>query len=143
MNNAKKWSAAAMLFLAVGAASAADADRVKVVYHVNEGLTQASNALRNIRNHLAADSDAKIVVVTHSKGIDFLLEGAKDPNGNPYEAAVQDLAARGVDFLVCQNTLTSRKLDKSSVILGAKIVPSGVAEIARLQAREGYVYLRP
>jgi len=143
MNDTKKWFAAAVLFLAVGAASAADADRVKVVYHVNEGLAQASNALRNIRNHLAADPDAKIVVVTHSKGIDFLLEGAKDANGNPYEAAVQELAGRGVDFLVCQNTLVSRKLDKADVILGAKTVPSGVAEIARLQAREGYVYLRP
>jgi len=25
----------------------------------------------------------------------------------------------------------------------AKIVPSGVAEVAKLQAREGFVYLRP
>ena len=31
----------------------------------------------------------------------------------------------------------------SKVAMEAKIVPSGVAEVARLQAREGFVYLRP
>jgi intracellular sulfur oxidation DsrE/DsrF family protein len=44
---------------------------------------------------------------------------------------------------VCNNTLVTRKIDKSKVIAEASIVPSGVAEAARLQAREGFVYLRP
>jgi intracellular sulfur oxidation DsrE/DsrF family protein len=29
------------------------------------------------------------------------------------------------------------------VSMDAKIVPSGVSEIARLQAKEGFVYLKP
>jgi intracellular sulfur oxidation DsrE/DsrF family protein len=29
------------------------------------------------------------------------------------------------------------------VDVGAKIVPAGVAEIARLQAKEGFAYLKP
>lgn len=119
------------------------ADPVKVVYHVNDGLEQASNALRNIRNHLTVDPKAKIVVVTHFKGIDFLLEGAEDKNKNPYSVAVEDLAAKGVEFRVCEFTLKGRNLDKSKVIPEAKIVPSGVAEIGRLQAQEGFVYLKP
>jgi hypothetical protein len=40
---------------------------------------------------------------------------------------------------VCNNTLTSRKIDPNRVAMEAKIVPSGVAEVARLQAREGFV----
>jgi len=56
---------------------------------------------------------------------------------------VQDLKSRGVDFRVCNNTLVTRKIDKSKVIPEATIVPSGVAEAANLQARAGYVYLRP
>lgn len=48
-----------------------------------------------------------------------------------------------IDFRVCNNTLNSRKLDASAVIPEARIVPSGVAEIGRLQAKEGYVYLKP
>jgi len=116
---------------------------VKVVYHLNEGLEQATRALRNIRNHLSVDPSAKIVVVAHGAGIDFLLDGAKDKNGNPFDATVQDLVSQGVDFRVCAYTLQSRNISKEKVIPEAKIVPSGVAEVARLQAKEAYVYLRP
>ena len=118
-------------------------DQIKAVYHFTTGLDEASRGLGNIRNHLAADPKAKITVVTNGNGIEFLLEDAKDKNGNPYEVIVQDLVSRGVDFRVCNNTLVTRKIDKSKVIQEASIVPSGVAEAAKLQAREGYVYLRP
>jgi intracellular sulfur oxidation DsrE/DsrF family protein len=116
---------------------------IKTVYHFTNGLDEASRGLGNIRNHLAADPKAKITVVTNGNGIEFLLDGAKDKNGNPYEIIVQDLKSKGVDFRVCNNTLTTRNIDKSKVIAEATIVPSGVAEAAKLQAREGYVYLRP
>jgi uncharacterized protein len=118
-------------------------DQIKAVYHFTNGLDEASRGLGNIRNHLAADPKAKITVVTNGNGIEFLLDGAKDKNGNPYEVIVQDLKAKGVDFRVCNNTLVTRKIDQSKVIQEASIVPSGVAEAAKLQAREGYVYLRP
>jgi uncharacterized protein len=117
--------------------------QIKTVYHMTNGLDEASRGLGNIRNHLAADPTAKITVVTNGNGIEFLLEGAKDKNGNPYEVIVQDLKSKGVDFRVCNNTLVTRKIDPSKVIPDAVIVPSGVAEAAKLQAREGYVYLRP
>lgn len=122
--------------------AAAPAALEKVVYHVNDS-ENAMAALRNVQNHLNASPDTRIVVVTHGKGIDFLLNGAQDKNGNPYEPIVQGLKDKGVDFRVCNNTLKSRKLDGSAVIQEATVVPSGVAEIGRLQAREGYVYLKP
>ena len=128
---------------AASASSKATQAPVKTVYHLSEGLDQASNALRNIGNHLSADPSVKIQVVTHSRGIDFLLAGAKDKNGGSFEHLVQDLAAKGVDFKVCQNTLDNRKLTVAQVIKDASIVPSGVAEVARLQSREGFAYLRP
>ena len=127
---------------ALPAAHAADG-QVKVVYHMVEGVEQASRGLANIRNHLAADPTAKIVVVAHGRGIDFLLEGVKDPNGQPFEARIAALANQGVEFRVCKNTLDVRKIDESKVAQEAKIVPSGVAEVARLQFKEGYAYLRP
>lgn len=140
-------AAAAMAFAFTGAALAdnapASAPTSKVVYHVNEGVDKAVPALRNVANHLSAEPGAKIVVVTHGPGIDFLLEGAKDKNGNPFDAIVDTLQAKGVEFRVCNNTLVSRKIDKGRVIPQATIVPSGVAEIGRLQAKEAYVYLKP
>jgi uncharacterized protein len=122
--------------------SAAD-DVIKTVYHMSEGIPQASRAINNIRNHLSADPKAKIVVVTHGLGIDFLLDGAVNQMEQPFAGAIGELAAKGVEFRVCNNTLVSRKVDPSKVVMEAKIVPSGVAEVARLQAREGFVYLRP
>jgi len=116
---------------------------VKVVYHVNEGNAQALNALRNINNHLTADPTAKIVVVAHAAGINFLLDGAKDSNGAPFEPTVQQLKDKGVEFRVCRFTLTRNNIDPKKVLEEASLVPSGVAEISRLQAKEGFAYLRP
>ncbi len=146
MKRFAQWLALAALllpFAAVPAQAAAKDDPVKVVYHVSEGLDQATAALRNINNHLSADPNVKITVVTHANGIDFLLDGAKDKNGNLYDSLVQDLVKKGVDFRVCAITLQRRNIDPKRVIEEAKIVPSGVAEVARLQAKEGYVYLKP
>jgi intracellular sulfur oxidation DsrE/DsrF family protein len=124
------------------AAVPAAAAQEKVVYHINDS-ENAMIALRNVQNHINASKDVHIVVVTHGKGIDFLLNDAQDKSGNPYEPVVQGLKEKGAEFRVCNNTLKSRKLDASAVIPEATIVPSGVAEIGRLQAREGYVYLKP
>lgn len=141
----QKWLLSVVLAVGAGlsgvAAQAQEA--IKVVYHMSEGIPQASRAIGNIRNHLAADPTAKIVVVTHGLGIDFLLDGATNQMDQPFAGAIGELAARGVDFRVCNNTLVSRKIDPAKVAMEAKIVPSGVAEVARLQAREGFVYLRP
>lgn len=115
----------------------------KVVYHVNNTDAQAVNALRNIGNHLEVNPKAHIVVVTHARGVDFLFDGAKDKGGNPYNIRVEDLRSRGVKFDVCEITLRNRKIARSKFIPEATFVPSGVAEITRLQQREGYAYLRP
>jgi hypothetical protein len=140
----KAWRWLLAVFAGVAmTALAAVGDPVKVVYHMNEGVDHAPQMLRNIRNHLNADPKAKIVVVAHAAGIDFLLRDAKDRNGNPFEVTVQDLVSRGVEFRACEYTLRSRNIDPKNVIQEAKLVPSGVAEVARLQAQEGFVYLKP
>lgn len=137
-------AAAAAALLAAGCATMnGGGGQDKVVYHLNEGLAQASNGLRNIGNHLEVNPNAKIVVVSHALGVDFLMKGAKDKNGNKYEDLVEQLKIRGVQFDVCEITLRNRKLDKSQFIEYVSYVPSGVAEITRLQQREGFAYLRP
>jgi uncharacterized protein len=140
---------AALLFALAGCANLGGVDPKanvapdKVVYHINDSGAQAVGALRNIGNHLEVNPQAHIVVVTHAQGVDFLFDGAADKNGNPYNIAVEDYVRRGVQFDVCEITLRNRKLSKSKFIPEAKFVPSGVAEITRLQQREGYAYLRP
>lgn len=114
----------------------------RVVYHINSNKDTLS-ALRNVMQHLEASPHADVVVVAHNSGVDFLLAGAKDTTGVLYENEVSKLSARGVDFRVCKNTLVRRKIDLAKVISKADLVPSGIAEISRLQSLEGYAYLKP
>jgi intracellular sulfur oxidation DsrE/DsrF family protein len=131
------------IFLLGMAVSAFAWSQVKVVYHLSEGVPQASRAIGNIRNHLAAEPTTKIVVVAHGLGVDFLLDGATNQQDQAFAGSIGELAGRGVEFRVCNNTLVSRRIAKERVAMEASIVPSGVAEVARLQAKEAFVYLRP
>jgi uncharacterized protein len=130
--------ACASLLLASGLSWAQD----KVVYHVSDTESQALGALRNVRNHLDTDPTAKIIVVAHAQGVDFLMEGAKDKNGSPYAGPVSALKSRGVSFEVCEITLKNRGLKKDQFLQEADFTPSGVVRLAKLQG-QGYAYIRP
>lgn len=124
-------------------ASFANAQDVKVVYHITTGIDTASLALYNIKNHLDADPKVKIVVVTNGSGVEFLVQDAKDGKGREFSSAVSTLAERGVEFRVCNNTLTDLKIPAGKLLMETVIVPSGVAEAARLQAKERFAYIKP
>ena len=113
-----------------------------IVYHIDDTSTQALKGLRNIRNHLDTDPSAKITVVTHAFGVDFLMEGMKDRNESPFAATVAALTARGVKFEVCEITLKNRNLKKDQFIQEADFTPSGVVRLAKLQ-KQGYAYIKP
>ncbi|MEO8121878.1 MAG: DsrE family protein [Rhodoferax sp.] len=123
--------------------SFASAQDVKAVYHITTGIDTAAAALNNIQNHLDADPKARIVVVTNGPGIDFLLQDAKDSRGREFSSSVSTLTGRGVEFRVCNNTLTVRNIAPDKLLMETKIVPSGVSEAAKLQAKEGFVYIKP
>ncbi|MGO4329680.1 DsrE family protein [Cupriavidus sp. 2TAF22] len=125
------------------APAAGKGKRVKVVYQLSEGTDQAVRAMGNLRNHLNGAPDTKIVVVALGYGVDFIIDGARDARGNTFEAAIASLASSGVEFRVCRNTLTARKIPESSLSMEAKVVPAGVVEVARLQFEEGYAYIKP
>ena len=132
--------------LTANGATAAESPHIgpdKVVYHINDTEGQATRAMQYISNHLEVNPKARIVIVTHAAGVDFLMRGAKTKNGNPYSIPVEELALQGVRFEVCEITLRERQLTRKQFIPEATFVPSGVAEITRLQQREGYAYLRP
>lgn len=123
-----------------GVATAQD----KVVYHIDQADAQGLKGLRNIRNHLDTAPDTQIIVVTHANGVDMLFENAKDEkSGTQYPPLISALKARGVKFEVCEITLRNRNLRKEQFSLDAEFTPSGVVRIGRLQAREGFAYIKP
>ena len=124
-------------------AEEAKSEPLRIVYHVGDGIEQAARMIANIRNQLRLSPDIRIVVVAIGPGIDFLLDGAKDKNGNPFDATVEDLTRQGVNFRVCGTTIDTRHIKPDEILPEALIVPSGMNEIARLELREGYAYIRP
>lgn len=124
---------------------ATEYSRQKVVYHINSGeVTLLKNALGNIQNHIRAvgKENIEIRVVMHGDGIDLLKIANQD---NSVQARINDLKSQKVGFGVCNNTLVARGIDYQSELFDvaeSDIVPSGVAELAKLQ-QEGYAYIKP
>jgi intracellular sulfur oxidation DsrE/DsrF family protein len=128
----------------------------KVVYHINYDEPKAqAGALRNIQNHINAvgveNLDFKVVM--HGKGLSLLLNpdavtNTKLKYGNAtdvMQAKIAGLKDQGVSFQVCANTLKGKKISYEDDLYDvdkADIVPSGVAELSRLQAM-GYTYIKP
>ena len=128
----------------------------KVVYHINydDPKTQAG-ALRNIQNHINAvgEENLDLKVVMHGKGVSLLLtpdrlEDTKLELGNAtdeMQTKITGLKNQGVGFEICANTLKGKKISYEDDLFDvdeADIVPSGVAEVAKLQAM-GYSYIKP
>lgn len=96
--------------------------------------------LRNLANALkAADAwhgTATIKVVLYAKGVSLL----KDPD-DATRQQLDELRGRGVQFLVCNNTLREQGIDFRALynVVDADIVPSGFLEIAYLQTAQHYV----
>ena len=114
----------------------------KIVFHVDE-MSNARWSLMLARSYLDDNPKAKIVFVVYGPGMDFLIEDTRDKRGNPYDPEVLKLAERGVEFRACAATLSAREIAKEDVLDGVLVVPSGISEIARLQIKEGYAYLKP
>ena len=135
----------ALLGLGAGLAQAGDYAKQKVVYHVNySDAKQLNAALGNIQNHISAvgKDNIDIKVVMHGDGLELL----KLANSNmDMQSKVINLKTQNVGFEVCQNTLKGRKIDYKKDLFEVSekdIVPSGVAEVAKLQ-QQGYVYIKP
>ncbi len=139
-----------------GAAIAEGYGKQKVVYHINyDNPKQQAGAMRNIQNHINAvgAENLDLKVVLHGNGLTLLLE--PDALGNTkfgkanasdqMQARVSNLKNQGVAFNVCANTLRGKKVDYLQDLYDvdkADVVPSGVAELSKLQAM-GYTYIKP
>ena len=146
-----------MMSLTTSALHAEGYGKQKVVYHINyDNPKQQAGALRNIQNHINAvgADNLDLKVVLHGNGLALLLEpeavakthkmkfGNADNN---MTAKIEGLKTQGVAFQVCNNTLRGRKISYEEHLYGVEkkdIVPSGVAELAKLQS-QGYTYIKP
>ncbi|MEE7449747.1 hypothetical protein MRF4_19085 [Methylobacterium radiotolerans] len=119
----------------------------RVVYHNGgggpDGPAYFKRLLGNLRNHVEAVGKAhvEIRVVSLGDGVAPFQSAASDEE---LAGRIDALKAMGVRFLVCANTLRERKIDRAALhgVSEDDVVPSGVAELARLQGL-GFVYIHP
>lgn len=136
-------------FSASNGASAEDRyGKQKVVYHINYSGGEDSKAyfraLQNIRNHINAvgAENLDLKVVLHGDGVYLLRDAVENLR---LQGVIAGLKEQDVSFAICNNTLVGRKIDYDKDLFEVfedDIVPSGVAELARLQA-QGYTYIKP
>ena len=146
------WTLAIALFGATATIDGATASErygtQKAVYHINynggEGDRAYIGAMRNVQNHINAVGvdNMEVRVVLHGNGVGLLASALENET---LQTRVVELKGQGVAFNVCNNTLVGREISYEDDLFEVDkqdIVPSGVAEIAHLQA-EGYSYVKP
>jgi len=137
-----------------GCASLLGEKQQKVVYHINyDDTKQLGAAMRNVQNHInavcgkgatAATCSKKLDlrVVMHGKGVSLLKQANENPD---MQQKVISLKKQGIAFNVCANTLKGKNINYKNDLFDVSekdIVPSGVAELAKLQS-QGYAYVKP
>lgn len=118
----------------------------KVVYQNDGGAPNDRDyllrELRHISAHVAATKgDVEISVVSFAAGVPVFVTAKKDAE---LAKALDQARAAHVRFLICNNTMQGMHLKPGDLygVTDADIVPSGVAELARLQG-QGFVYIHP
>lgn len=110
----------------------------RVVFEiVGEGKEHWNSLLNNVENAQKAlgAGATEIVVVAHSKGLGLLLKESE------VRERVEKIAATGVVFAACENTMKKKGVTKEQLVSAATTVDSGVAEVIRKQ-EAGWSYVK-
>ena len=123
--------------------AAAEPSRQSGMHRVVFELTSADketwnsvlNNIENLRQAFGAQA-TDVMLVVHGKALGFL----RSTNAEQSER-MQKLAAAGVVFAACENTMKRQNVKKDELLKFAATVDAGVAEIVRKQ-EAGWSYIR-
>jgi len=111
----------------------------KVVFqftNANDTLQQKS-FVKQLENLTEYWPTAQVEVVLYSFGLELLMLG-----NNKFSSRLTELHKKGVRFVICENSIKSRKLNKDVFIKElVGYVPAGVAEIVEKQ-EQGWSYIK-
>jgi hypothetical protein len=128
-----------LLALGAGAAFAQSTGKQGVAIQVSDGdmktWNQALNVIGNIQAEYGKDK-VDIEVVVFGNGVGLLQFDS------PLANRIDDTLARGAAVLMCENTMTGRKLTKADMHPKIGYVKAGVVEIIEKQ-KQGWAVVRP
>ena len=100
---------------------------------VNHILSSANNVIK-----FYGIDNTEVVIVAYSKGINSIVKN----RDKRIQRRVEALMTYGVEFIACNNTITTLKIDKKYLLDGVEVVTAGIVELIERQLR-GYIYIRP
>jgi intracellular sulfur oxidation DsrE/DsrF family protein len=112
---------------------------MSTVFHFADGAEEQTHAVANVANLLADESTEveNVVLVANGAGIKLLsTETSRVPD------EVRDLVEDGVSFRACRNSMEAFDMSEEDLVEGVETVPAGVGELTKLQALEGYAYIK-
>jgi intracellular sulfur oxidation DsrE/DsrF family protein len=112
-------------------------EKLKVVFQLTSNDTLVHKALvKQLNNLLTAAPNVRAEVVCHNNGISFLQSAVTKQS-----AGISELAAKGIDFVACENTLRERKIKKEDLVDDIRTVPAGLVEII-LKQKDNWAYIK-
>lgn len=92
------------------------------IFHLNE-KNRGEMVLHNIENLLAelGEENIEVELLTNGQGVRVLIK-----ESNQLEQLIMGLAAKGVHFAVCSNSMRNLGLSRDDFYDMVEIVPSGV-----------------
>ena len=118
-----------------------DLEMPGVVFHLDSD-TRMNRMLRQVARHHSFNPDIPTRVILIAEGVKPAIDGAVDANGGKYSAQMEQLLASGIRIFACEATLNFYNLTEDELAFGVETVPSGVAELGRLQAQERWGYIK-
>jgi len=111
---------------------------MSTVFHFSKGPSAQKHAVANVKNLLSDDTVdlGEVVLVANGLGIELLVAAE-----SKFPDEVATLQERGARFRACHNSMEAFSVDASELLPGVEVVPSGVGELTRLQASEGFAYI--
>ncbi len=115
--------------------------KAKVVFHIDwdeePRLLMALGNITNLLKEIPSDQ-ASVQIVANGKSVGLF----RKDRASQYSASIENLASRGVHFLVCRNSLVGQGIREEDVLEVCQTVPAGIVKLVELQS-EGYAYVKP
>lgn len=99
---------------------------------INHVLSSANNVLK-----FYGPENVEMEIVAYYHGIRALLKNEKK-----IAIRVKALMQYDVKFIACGNTMETKKIKPSELIVGSEIVTAGIVEILE-RVKSGYIYIKP
>ncbi|WP_018343378.1 DsrE family protein [Cytophaga aurantiaca] len=108
--------------------------KVVIQLSSNDILVQKAT-ISQLNNILNALPSVSIELVMNGPGIDLILQNA------PLTNTLEQLHERGIQFLVCKNSLNQKNLSSTSILSFCSVVPSAIAHLI-VRQHEGWSYIK-